>query len=73
MKENSSNTFQRGLLYIAAGTELAAAVTGGALLGYFLDKKWGTEGLCIGIFILIGFTAGVYNLLIILRKAGKTK
>lgn len=50
----------------AAGTELAAAVLGGSLLGYWIDRQFDTGpwGLLIGASV--GIIGGLYNLV---RKA----
>jgi len=48
------------------GMELAAAVGGGCLLGYWVDREFGTDpwGLVIGA--VLGIVGGLYNLV---RKA----
>ncbi len=44
------------------GMELVAAVLGGCLIGWYIDKRFGTRhGLLIGA--LIGIVGGMYNLL----------
>lgn len=50
----------------AAGTELAGAVAGGSLLGYWIDRQLETSpwGLLIGASV--GIVGGLYNLV---RKA----
>lgn len=52
-----------GLRYAGVGLELAAAVAGLTLLGYWIDTKLGSEpwGLLIGVFV--GIVGGTYNLL----------
>ena len=70
-KKSTQNSFQRALIYLAVGTELAAAVIAGAFIGMYLDRKFNSGGIFIGIFILLGFVAGVYNMIRILQKGEK--
>lgn len=59
------------------GVELVGAVVGFTLLGYWVDRRWGTEpwGLLAGIGL--GLIGGMYNLirqsLLASRDAGKSK
>ena len=48
------------------GTELAGAVAGGSLLGYWLDRRFGTSPLWFIVCAAIGVVGGLYNLI---RKA----
>ena len=44
------------------GAELAAAVVGGVLLGYWIDRHYGTSPWAILICSLLGVVGGLYNL-----------
>ena len=48
-------------------TELVAGVLVGALLGWFLDRVLGISPWGLIVFVLLGFTAGVFN---VVRVAG---
>ncbi len=43
------------------GTELVAAVVVGTIIGFILDNWFGTKPVLIIIFFLIGFAAGILN------------
>lgn len=49
-------------------SEFVSAIIVGALIGYFLDRLAGTGPWGMIIFLLLGFCAGVLN---VLRMAGK--
>lgn len=68
MKEKRKGSFEKAFYYIAAGTELAASVIGGAFIGMFLDSKFGGKGLFLSIFTFVGFVAGVYNMVRIITR-----
>jgi F0F1-type ATP synthase assembly protein I len=48
--------------YSGAGIELAGATAGLALLGYWIDGKFGTKPWGILIGVIIGLVGGMYNL-----------
>ena len=48
-------------------TELVAGVLVGAVLGWFLDRALGISPWGLIVFVLLGFTAGVVN---VIRAAG---
>ncbi len=50
------------------GSEFISGVLVGGLIGYAIDKWFGTEPWGLIIFILLGFLAGMLNML---RSAGK--
>lgn len=50
------------------GSEFIAGVLVGGLIGYAIDKWFGVEPWGLIIFILLGFLAGMLNML---RSAGK--
>ncbi len=45
------------------GMELAAAVVGGCLLGYWIDRRFGTTPWWFLICTAIGLIGGLYNLI----------
>ena len=49
--------------YSALGVELAAALAGFALVGYWIDRHYGSEpwGLVVGL--ALGLVGGMYNLI----------
>lgn len=55
--------FPGWIRYSGAGLELAGATAGLALLGYWIDGKFGTKpwGILAGVFI--GIVGGLYNLI----------
>jgi F0F1-type ATP synthase assembly protein I len=56
-------TLGPGLKYLGLGTEFAAAVAGLTLVGYWVDRHFGTRpwGLLIGAGL--GLVGGMYNML----------
>ncbi len=53
-------------IYGGVGTQLAAAVVGGLLLGDFFDKRWGTSPYLALLGLLLGSVGGFVNLIKIL-------
>jgi F0F1-type ATP synthase assembly protein I len=60
--------------YSGAGLELAGATAGLALLGYWIDHRFGTAPWAILVGVVIGIGGGLYNLvktsLAAMREAG---
>ena len=58
----SEQRFQGWVRYSGVGLELAGATAGLALVGYWVDGKFGTSpwGILGGVFI--GIVGGLYNL-----------
>jgi ATP synthase protein I len=52
-----------GLRYLALGTEFAAAVLGLTLLGWWIDRHFGTTPWAEIIGAVVGLVGGMYNLL----------
>lgn len=52
-----------GMRYAGLGLELAGAVAGLTLLGYWLDGRWGTAPWLMLAGLAIGLVGGTYNLL----------
>ncbi|HRC86365.1 MAG TPA: AtpZ/AtpI family protein, partial [Thermoanaerobaculia bacterium] len=45
------------------GMELAGAAAGGTLLGYWLDRRYGTSPRWLLVGALVGIGGGLYNLI----------
>ncbi len=55
---------------VKISSEFVSAIVVGAILGYLVDKFAGTSPWGLAIFLLLGFVAGVLN---VLRTAGAVK
>lgn len=53
-----------------AGVELVGATLGGALLGFLLDKAFGTSPILFLVFIILGVITGFYNVYKITNNIG---
>ena len=73
MTEN--RRFPGWVRYSGAGLELAGATAGLALVGYWIDGKFGTAPWALLAGVVIGIVGGLYNLvkqsLAAMREAGK--
>ena len=49
--------------YSGVGLELAGAVAGFALIGYWIDGRYGSKPWGILIGLVLGLTGGLYNLI----------
>lgn len=61
MTEN--NRFPGWVKYSGAGLELAGATAGLALVGYWIDGKFGTAPWALLAGVAIGIVGGLYNLI----------
>lgn len=52
-------------------TELVGAILVGAAIGYGLDKWWGTSPWLLIVFLMLGFAAGIKNVLSATQKLDK--
>lgn len=55
--------------YSSLGIELAAAILGFALLGYWIDRHFKTHPWGLLICVLLGIVGGLYNLIKVALKA----
>lgn len=63
-KDAQSETSRRGMaLGLKISSEFIAAIAVGAMLGYLLDRFAGTGPWGMIVFLLLGFCAGVLNVL----------
>tara|TARA_B100000780_G_C20783652_1_gene311209 strand:+ start:242 stop:520 length:279 start_codon:yes stop_codon:yes gene_type:complete len=66
LKRNLDNTNEKNSSIGAAfklSTELVAAVAVGTIIGFILDKTFGTKPWLILIFFFIGVVAGITNVI----------
>jgi len=62
-KEKRTNQASGGALrYAGAGVELAATVIVACLLGFWIDRRFGTEPWGLVILAVVGVVGGLYNL-----------
>ena len=74
LKKNSDENNKRGLFMGSAfrlGTELVAAVVVGTIIGFILDKWFGTKPWLILIFFFVGVIAGIMNVIKSAKKLQK--
>lgn len=57
--------------YLGLGTQLAAAVAGFGLLGYWIDSRAGTGTLYTTIFLFVGAFGGMYSFIKTVIRLGK--
>lgn len=62
MNEENPNEW---LYYLTLVTQLGLVVVGtilaGLVIGYFIDKKFGTSPVFTVVFIVVGIAAGLFN------------
>jgi F0F1-type ATP synthase assembly protein I len=58
-----ADRFPGWVRYSGIGLELAGATAGLALLGYWIDGKFGTSPWCLLAGVTIGIVGGLYNLI----------
>jgi ATP synthase protein I len=60
LKENNENRSSIGVAF-KLSTELVSAVAVGTIIGFILDKTFGTKPWLILIFFFVGVVAGIIN------------
>ena len=60
-KNRFKKLWQQTLCTNSKSTELVSAVAVGTIIGFILDKTFGTKPWLILIFFFIGVTAGIIN------------
>jgi F0F1-type ATP synthase assembly protein I len=58
----ANKSYPGWIRHMGAGTEVAGATAGLALLGYWIDGKFGTAPWGIVIGVVVGLAGGMYNL-----------
>ena len=62
LRENNKNSSSIGAAF-KLSTELVSAVAVGTIIGFILDKTFGTKPWLIIIFFFIGVIAGIINVI----------
>ena len=70
LKQNNQNSSPIGVAF-KLSTELVSAVAVGAIIGFILDKTFGTKPWLIIIFFFIGAVAGIINVIKSAKKMQK--
>ena len=70
LKQNNQNSSSIGAAF-KLSTELVSAVAVGAIIGFILDKSFGTKPWLIIIFFFIGVIAGIINVIRSAKKNAK--
>ena len=68
-KDNEKNTYLGNAFKL--GTELVAAVAVGTIIGFILDKWFGTKPWLILLFFFVGVIAGIMNVVKSAKKLQK--
>ena len=68
--DNETKKMFRTLGFVStAGLAMAISITLGALIGYYLDKRYNTEPWLFIIFLILGIIAAFRNLYLMYKKA----
>lgn len=70
LKQNNENSSSIGAAF-KLSTELVSAVAVGAIIGFILDKTFGTKPWLIIIFFFVGVVAGIVNVIKSAKKMQK--
>jgi len=62
LKQNNHNSSSLGAAF-KLSTELVSAVAVGSIIGFILDKTFGTKPWLIIIFFFVGVVAGIVNVI----------
>jgi ATP synthase protein I len=66
--QKNRNPFQAMALMSAIVSQLVGSILIGIFAGRWVDKHWGTEPIFLIIGLLLGLSAGVYSMLLSIRK-----
>lgn len=69
--ESLGEAYRQLAPYMGLGTELAASVVGMLLIGYFLDKHFGTSPWLLLVGAAAGLIGGFYNFIREIQKLSK--
>ncbi|WP_458121085.1 AtpZ/AtpI family protein [Paenibacillus sp. Z6-24] len=67
-KPPNSSPWKAISLVSAIGLDLAVCTLVGFWFGSWLDRLWNGSGLWIGIGVLIGLIAGIFGIIVIIKK-----
>jgi ATP synthase protein I len=70
LKDNNENSSSIGAAF-KLSTELVSAVAVGAIIGFILDKTFGTKPWLVIIFFFVGVIAGMINVVKSAKKMQK--
>ena len=70
LKDNNENSSSIGAAF-KLSTELVSAVAVGSIIGFILDKTFGTKPWLIIIFFFVGVVAGIINVVKSAKKMQK--
>ena len=70
LKDNNQNSSSIGAAF-KLSTELVSAVAVGTIIGFILDKTFGTKPWLIIIFFFVGVVAGIVNVVKSAKKMQK--
>jgi F0F1-type ATP synthase assembly protein I len=68
MRNENRNPFKAYALMSAILASLVGSILIGIFAGRWLDKQWGTDPIFLIIGLFIGLAAGIYSMLISIRK-----
>jgi ATP synthase protein I len=66
--DGGKNEYRQYLSYAALGIEMGVALSIGMLIGWYLDRLFGTRPWLVIIFSLFGIAAGFRNIIQLARK-----
>jgi ATP synthase protein I len=66
--EKKKSAFIKSMQYSTIGVELGLSISIGALIGYWLDQKFGTEPWLTLFFLICGIVAGFGSLYRVAKK-----
>jgi F0F1-type ATP synthase assembly protein I len=69
--EEGAGSFRRAAEYLSLGGQLAAAVVGFGLIGYWLDSSFHTGELYTTILLFVGAIGGLYSFIKTVIALGK--
>jgi F0F1-type ATP synthase assembly protein I len=59
---SADSRFPGWVRHSGVGLELAGAIAGFALIGYWIDRRYGTDPWALVIGVILGLIGGLYNL-----------
>jgi len=71
--ESLGEAYRQLAPFMGLGTELAASVAGMLLIGYFLDKHFGTSPWLLLAGAVVGMVGGFYNFIREIQKLSKSQ